>query len=643
MQLNDVFKADGLLRQKFPQYKIREGQVKMATLVQQAIQSKSCAVVEGATGVGKGFAYLIPLIISGQPGIVSTSNKNLQDQLDKQDLPTLQEVFGRKISWTVLKGKNNYFCTEHFETNRDEIRNELLRNKELDFSETELIIQDIAKWAGKETIGDLEYCPIDLSAKIREMISCDNSTIHEKDSDGAKFCFARQARTRAQSSQIVLVNHTLLAIDIALRKESEGHAGILPKTQIVIMDEAHKFKDAAMLAFSDEITINSLYHLLNWTIVKKSYKPANAKALLNTLRSVLERYLPEKGIKYYQQLKVPKFEGLEPVVAGIEGIISVLNNVGQKSDEKGQTKIKEIIKEAEHLQERLSAMGIEDENMLRWSEAFDNQRGEPIVKLKSTPLDISDLLKFGLFENKTVICTSATLSNWGKFDFFKEQVGMSNDALELVVPSPFNYKEQALVYISDGSQDKAYEIDKLLEFSKGRAFVLFTSYVDMNWAYGMTNTKYPKFKQGQEGLTRAQILEQFKATPNAVLFATASFWEGVDVQGEQLSLVIIYKIPFANPRDLIFSSICEAIDKKAGRKGISFIKYAIPDACLKLKQGAGRLIRSTTDTGVIALLDARVNHARYKDMVIESLPPGYRTQQLNKVESFYAKINKQNT
>lgn len=637
MTLNDVFKNDGLLNKKFPNYEIRTGQVQMAFLVQQALTENKSALIEGATGIGKGFAYLIPTIMLHESIIVSTSNKSLQDQLDKKDLPALQTILNTSFQWTVLKGKNNYFCHEHFEINRDEIKTELLRDKELDFQDADLIIQDIAKWAEKETIGDLEYCPIELTSKVKTLIGCDNQTKHEKDSEGSKFCFATRARARAQESQIVLVNHSLLAVDIALRDESDGKAKILPDTQAVIIDEAHEFEKAAILAFSDEISLFSLLHLLNWTLVRKYLPKRQYIALCKALQSVLTNYLPEKGQTYYTQRKVEKFEGLEPVIEGINSVISVLGEI-KKTDEQTQQKIREITKEAEKLQERLASISEANESMLRWSEARDGRTNEPIITLHSVPLDISEMLKEGLFKNKTVICTSATLAIHNSFEFFEEQVGMPKDALKLIVPSPFNYKEQALIYISDGQFDKPWEIQELLRMSKGRAFVLFTSYKDMRDCFQQVTTDHPKFMQGEEGQTRAQLLDKFKETPNAILFGTKSFWEGVDIKGEKLSLVIIHKIPFENPKDLVFSSKCEKIDEKYGR-GKSFIKYAIPDACLKLKQGAGRLIRSTTDTGVIALLDARVNYASYGERIITSLPPAYRTQKLEKVEKFFERIN----
>lgn len=638
MTLDDIFDNNGLLKQRFPQYTPRQGQIEMAALIEKAIEKRIPAVIEGATGVGKGFAYLIPVILSGKKAIISTSNKSLQDQLDKKDLPTLEEVFQTKLSWTVLKGKNNYFCHDHFVTNQEEIRREFLLKKDFSIADVDLAIQQILKWIEEDPIGDVEYCPVELPYKVKEMLTCSNDTVHEKDSEGAKNCYAVRSRQRTQQSQIILVNHTLLALDINLREETEGKAGILPKADVIVIDEAHEFEKAAILAFSDEISLSSLLHLLNWSVVKKAVSAQQRTILVKTLQKVLEDYLPVKGDRYYQQLKVTHFEGLQGVIIGLNAVIRDISRI-DISNEQISNKVKEIVKEAKNLQKRLQAMSLENENMLRWSEAKDNFKGEPIIKLKSVPLDISQMLKEGLFNQQLVICTSATLSVYNSFDFFRQQVGMPSDCYELIVPSPFNYQEQALVYVSDGENDKIKEISELLKLSKGRAFVLFTSYKDMQDAYRFVETEYPKMIQGEEGLTRVQLLEKFKSTPNAILFATKTFWEGVDIVGSKLSLVIIHKIPFENPSDLVFSSKCEKIDKKAGRTGVSFIKYAVPDACIRLKQGVGRLIRSSTDTGVIALLDSRVMFKGYGKVVLASLPPAYTTQKLEKVKAFFDKID----
>lgn len=647
--LNDVFKVDGILKTRFPDYEIRDSQVKMATLVQRAMRNKISAVIEGATGVGKGFAYLIPAIVENKQIVVSTSNKSLQDQLHDKDLPLLKIAFNLPFTWTVLKGKNNYFCYERYFTNEQEVIMALTKGSidfpAMTFNEAQVFYESIEKWAQsqdatKRQFGDLEYMDIKVPPKVRELIGCDNQMKHEKDSKFESLCFASLARKRAKEAQIVLVNHTLLSLDIALRRDTGGVVGILPDTKYVVIDEAHMFEKAAVLAFSDEISMMSLYHLLNWSIVKKAITGDDYKMIVDRLKTALEAWLPEQGnTGYYQQKKVLKFDNLQPVINALDIVIHKIDSLEDKEDtESASNKKEEVLKEANNLKSRLSALMATDENMLRWSEAREGRKGDPFIKLKSVPLDISPLLKTGLFDVKTVICCSATLSVRGKFDFFKEQVGMGKDTLDLIVPSPFDYKKQALVFISS-EDNKVQEMEQLISMSKGNAFILFTSYKDMQNCYSEVRTKYPKLIQNS-GVTRVQLLEEFKNTPGAVLFATKTFWEGVDIKGDKLRLVIIHKIPFENPYDLVFSSKCEKIDNKYG-KGQSFIRLSIPDACIKLKQGVGRLIRSTTDTGVIALLDARVNYKSYGSIIVESLPPAYRTQKMEKVKSFFDKINGQ--
>ena len=635
MTLDDIFKPAGLLAQHFADYEQRIEQVKMATLVESAIATKYSAAIEGATGVGKSFAYLIPLILSGQRAIISTSNKSLQDQLSNKDLPALKEILKEQnVEWVVLKGKSNYFCHEHFKINKQEIMNVLYRHG-YNKRDSELKLQEIAKWADTSKDGDVEYYPSELPIGIKELITCDTNTKHEKGSSYYDLCFANRARLAAQSARVILVNHTLLALDTSLRKETDGKAHILPDVPIVIIDEAHTFEHYAVMAFSDEISFRSLLHLLNWSIAKKSSTEKELAALSQAMRDNLSRFLPEKGkYGYYIQKKFPKFDGFETTIGLLQALTErVKHNNKIKNDEETQAKKREVLKEAENLIERLTALDTEDENMLRWSEAKDGRLGDVFIKLRSVPLDISELLKEGLFNTHTVICTSATLAVNGNFDFFRYQIGMPDTALQLAVLSPFNFKENALIYISPGQLEKYVEMQQLLEYSKGRAFILFTSYRDMEECYRIVDVPYPKLVQ--DGQTpRTKLLEQFKTTPNAVLFATRSFWEGVDVKGAQLSMVIIHKIPFETPSDIVYSSKIERIDKKFG-VGKHWGKYTIPDACLKLKQGVGRLIRSTTDVGVIALLDARVNFRNYGKAVVSAMPPAYRTQKMEKVKAFF--------
>lgn len=622
--MNNVFEPNGLLSKFFANYEYREGQLRMAELVKKAIETATPAVIEGATGVGKSFGYLIPIILEGKSAIISTSNKSLQDQLSQKDLPTLKEIFKDvDFTWEVLKGKNNYFCHEHFKTNEADVIAGLGRVE----------TQKLVDWAKDSVDGDVEFYPYDLPADVRDLITCDADTTHVKDSEEYDLCFACQARERARHTQIVLVNHTLLALDTSLRKESDGHASILPDVDAIVIDEAHTFEEYANRAFSDEISIFSLLHLLNWRPVKDSLTASRIRKLTNDFREAVDRYTPEKGERgYFVQTRFRKLAGFEEIVKQIETLMeAVKSNSDWQKDEGGVRKVGEVVKEAKNLIKRINAMGEDDDNMLRWAEAYENSRGIT-VKLKSCPLDISGILSDTLFLN-TVICTSATLSVNETFDFFKETLGVPDNALELVVPSPFDYKKNALVYVSDGSVDKLWEMQKLLEYSKGRAFVLFTSYKDMKYFYDCVDVPYPKFIQ-REGISRQTLLEEFKNTDNAILFATKSFWEGVDIRGDKLLMVIIHKIPFGNPYDLLYSSKTERIDNKHG-KGAHWTKFTIPDACLKLKQGTGRLIRSGSDVGVVALLDARVNYKNYRNAVLRAMPPALRTQRMENVEKFY--------
>ena len=626
MEIKSIFTPKGLLDKHFESYEHRPQQTEMAELIVSAIKSNRSAVIEGATGSGKSFAYLVPLIASGKRAIISTSNKSLQDQLSKKDLPALKKVLSTEFNWTVLKGKNNYFCHEHFQMHKSELKKLLSRYE----------LSAIAKWAEKTKDGDIEYYPTELPPRVKELITCDTETVHPKDSPFYELCFAVKARARALESQIVLINHTLLALDMALRIKTEGKVSFLPKAEVVIVDEAHTFERYATMAFSDAVNMYSLYHLTSQEIVRACVPRQKLRKLSEAFSTNLNRFLPEKGEVYYQQKKVACFDGFKPIVEQIEEVLEMIGSSPKtQKDDVEQKKVKEILKEGRNLIERLEVLGNKDDDMLRWSEARERPDKSVVITLKSVPLTISNILENALFGDKVVVCTSATLAVDKSFDFFRHQLGVPENAFEMIVDSPFDYKKNALIYISSGEQEKYWEVEQLIKSSKGNAFVLFTSYRDMHETYQAVDIDYPKLVQ-REGISRAHLLEEFKETPNAVLFATRSFWEGIDIQGDGLRLVIIHKIPFENPRDLLYSSKTKRIDEELG-KGKHWMTYTIPDACLKLKQGVGRLIRSKTDFGVIALLDARVNFRSYGKTVMNTLPPAYKTQKLENVKDFYSK------
>lgn len=625
--LHDVFNQDGLLKQHFEQYQPRPTQVQMAELVQDTLNTRGHAVIEGETGVGKSFGYLVPILLSGKQAIISTSNKNLQDQLSLKDLPTLKQVLPFPFSWVVLKGKNNYFCTEHFISAQEELMTK--------YGLTEFELERMAKWAHEESdYGDMDFYPYELDPKAKALVCCDKETEHEK--DAKLICYAKKARELAMNANVVLVNHSLLALDLALKRKSEGKAKILPNHPVVVMDEAHAFEHYATLAFSIDVSMASIYHLLSWKEVEKVCPQSERSKLITLFKQTLNRYTPPKGnTGYYGQSKVAKFEGLEGLVTILADIRGRLARIDEeKLDENHRLRLKRIKKEIDNLREKLISLGEDNPDELRWSDAF--QHGpNVIVTLHSAPLDISWILKEQLFPTKTVVATSATLTSGGSFTYFRQQMGMPETTKELVATSPFDYKQNCLVYVTDGSEDKIKEVERLLLASKGRAFVLFTSYKEMQYVHDYVNIPYPKLIQ-QGTRNRRELLEQFKETENAVLFATKSFWEGIDVQGEQLSMVIIDKLPFGNPYELVYQSKQDRVEKQLGR-GKGFSHFAVPEACIAFKQGIGRLIRSTADRGVIAILDSRIAYKPYGKAFIRSLPQeAPRTQQFQNVEKFFA-------
>lgn len=626
--LDSVFGPEGLLKQKFPQYEPRPSQVKMAELVQETIATRGHALIEGETGVGKSFGYLIPTLLAGKQAIISTSNKNLQDQLSLKDLPALKEILPFPISWVVLKGKNNYFCSEHFLSAKEELIEK--------HGMTELDLEKMAHWAHNESeYGDMDFYPYEITKEARELVCCDKNAEHDKDSK--LICYAKRARQMAANANVVLVNHSLLAIDLALKMKSEGKAKLLPNHPVVVIDEAHGFDHYASLAFSVDISMGTIYHLLGWKEVYKNIPQNERVQLISNFKQALNKFKPPKNKDYYGQLQVSAFTGFEFVIDRLEKLRDKLSSIDtQYLDQNAQLRIKRVKKEIDNLREKLIALSEEDPNELRWSDARDYQ-GSTYVTIHSAPLDISWILKEELYPKKTTILTSATLSSGGSFDYFKQQMGMPETTKELVAHSPFDFANNSLAYISDGSLDKIEELEQLITASEGRAFVLFTSYKEMRRVFDYINIPYPKLIQ--EGVrNRRELLEQFKATPNAVLFATKSFWEGVDVQGESLSLVVIDKLPFGNPFDLMYKSKQDRVEKTFGA-GKGFSRFAVPEACISFKQGIGRLIRSTSDRGVIAILDARVGYKPYGAAFVRSLPPqAPRTQRLENVIEFFKKI-----
>lgn len=630
MELRKLF--TDIFPKYFNEYELRQSQIDLASLVLKGIKDHKHVMVEAPTGTGKSFGYLIPAILSKKRVVVSTSNKSLQDQLSTKDLPTLKDIFkkeGIDFEYMVLKGKNNYFCKLKYELNK----------AELITIAGEQFYKEIGVWASNTEDGDLDKYPGDLTVGMRELICCDDSVIYTKEnSHYASYDFYKRAKEASQGVDVLLTNHTLVGLDVMLSMQTGMSGLILPGHDVLILDEAHAFFEAVERISSESINEYSLTHFLLRSVVKDALGADKVSTILGHFREAINRYIPPMREGHYIHKRVKKFEGFNKFLNAMTLAVNELdNNKSIIKSDKDAIKVKGIVDEGKSLVEKIRSLCQESsEDTVLWAEAKRNKiNNRVIVTMRYSTIEVPEKFKSKLLDEKVVVCTSATLTVNNSFDYFSNQYMFNKDnAYFLITESPFDYKKNALIYFSKPNLNKVDEVKQLLKASKGRALYLFTSYKAMSEMYMNCDVPYKKLVQ-REGVSRFQLLQEFMDSENAVLFATKSFWEGIDIKGEKLSLVIIDKLPFPNVGDILFKSKCDLLDKKAG-KNVSFMNLSIPMACLTLKQGSGRLIRSKTDRGVIALLDDRINTARYAGIIVRSFPEtAVRTQKLEYVHKFF--------
>ena len=646
--LHQFFAPGGLLSKAHPQYEFRRGQLQMAEAVERALAERRHLIVEAGTGTGKTLAYLLPVIRSGKRVIISTGTKNLQEQLFFKDIPFLEQQLG-KLRVCYMKGRNNYLCRQKL---YDLTGQPVLSG--LDEIEQ---YRQIAAWEPVTETGD--------RAELTELPE-NNQLWHKLDArtdrcTGQKCaqwdrCFITEMHRRAMESDIVIVNHHLFFADLALRQSGAPDAGILPEFSAVIFDEAHELEDVASSYFGVTVSNLRFEELARDIESTLQQKQAGSPGLSQALGRLRERarfffgLLPQ-GEGRFAFTGRDKFlekhgDDYAAVMQALARIFSELEVLPKKPDE-----VFSFARRTQELQTQLAfIMESEDKNTVFWidwrGEARKTRAGQAHIILQATPIDVSAILKQTLFENvETAVLTSATLAvagrpDQGSFEYIRQRVGLDH-ARELVLPSHFDYASQAILYVPPDMPDPrsasfargaAEKIRRLLEITQGRAFCLFTSYAQMHDIHDrlLGELPFPMFLQGSA--PKNALLEEFRLTANAVLFATASFWQGVDVQGEQLSCVIIDRLPFAVPNDPVVAARIRAIQEGGGN---AFFEYQVPAAVIALKQGFGRLIRSVKDRGLLALLDNRVLKQRYGRVFVESLPAYKRTKDLAEVEQFF--------
>jgi len=651
VSLYQFFSPGGVLSKAHPAYEFRRGQLQMAQSVEQALAEKRHLIVEAGTGTGKTLAYLVPVIRSGKRVIISTGTKNLQEQLFYKDIPFLQQALypngEGKLNVCYMKGRSNYVCRKKL---YDLTGQPVLTG----FEEIEQY-RAIAGWEKVTQTGDraeLAELP-EASALWHKLDARAEACTGQKCSEWER-CFITEMRRRAMESDIIIVNHHLFFADLGIKQQADEapDAGILPDVGTVIFDEAHELEDVAGSYFGISVSnsrFDELCRDVEASLQRNQMLSASLAGAVKNLRDRSQFFFallpPGEGRFAFDARREFLEENGDEFIAlqnALQRLSSQMQGLPSKPEE-----IFNFARRAQELQVQLNfVMESEDHNTVFWIERrgfrpASPARGPARVFLQATPIDVGPILKSYLFDKlDSVVLTSATLAVGGNFEYMRGRLGLEHSR-ESVLPSHFDYQNQALFYVPPDLPDprtppfaaKASDrIRRLLEITRGRAFVLFTSYAQMNDVYHrlLGVLDFPMLLQGDA--PKSALLQEFRITPNAVLFATSAFWQGVDVQGEQLSSVIIDRLPFAVPSDPVVAARVKAIDAEGGN---AFFQYQVPAAVITLKQGFGRLIRSLNDRGLLTLLDNRILKKQYGRTFVESLPSYRRTTDLRQVEEFF--------
>ena len=643
--LDRLFGPGGPLSPAVGGYRPRESQTAMAKAIGRAIAEQTTLMAEAGTGTGKTFAYLVPALLWGGKVIVSTGTKNLQDQLFLRDIPTVRKALNAPVSVALLKGRANYVC--HFHLERTQQNGRMTSRDDVGY------LREIARFMKTTSSGDkAELSKVPETALIWNLVTSTRDTCMGAECQYYQDCFVMKARKEAQNADVVVVNHHLFFADVALK--DTGVAELLPSANTVIFDEAHQLPDTATLFFGDTVSTSQVLELCRDVLAEGLSHARDgadwAKVVMPVERAARDLRLafPQDNVRLALGQIAPSsefFPALEKLKEEFQGMIKVLESQAERAETIELCRVRAI-----ELGMQLAAWNgkkgrdrFNDAETVLWVEAFSSS-----LQLHQTPLSIAPIFnKQREGTPRAWIFTSATLAVKKDFNHFASQMGLGNEP-SASWPSPFDYDQQGLLYVpsnlplphtfeyTDAVVDAALPV---IEAAGGRAFLLCTTIRAVNRAaerlreeFEKRALPFPLLVQGEAG--RTELLDRFRAAGNAVLVGSQSFWEGVDVRGEALSLVIIDKLPFAPPDDPVLAARI-AVMERQGLNG--FMHHQLPEAIINLKQGAGRLIRDETDRGVLMICDPRLISKPYGKRIWQSLPPFKRTRELDEVKKFFEK------
>ena len=639
LDLDPIFVADGSLAGVVPGFRARPFQLDMARAVASAIQDNAVLVAEAGTGTGKTSAYLAPALRSGGKVIISTGTKTLQDQLFDRDIPTVRKALKLPVTVAILKGRANYVCHHHLERT--------LSDGRLGSRQDVRDLGEVERFARVSTTGDRSECSaVSETAVVWSQVTSTRENCLGSDCTHFDRCFVMQARKRALEADVVVVNHHLFFADLVLRDEGVGE--LLPACNTVIFDEAHQIPETATLFFGESVSTAQIVTLARETIIEAAIGakdsrelPEAARALDKSARDLRLAFLEESGRLPMRAVERNRgfSDALAEVLRRLDALGVELQQHGERSE--GLQRCHERVLELAERCERWRS-GVDGERV-KWVELFTHA-----LHLHSTPLSVADVFaKQVKGHARAWVFTSATLSVAGDFAHYCTALGLS-EAQTNSWDSPFDYERQALLYVPtkmpepntpDYTRAVIQAAVPLVEASGGRAFLLFTSLRAMREGHDLLHDAlfrrrldFPVLMQGQG--SRTELLERFRKLGNAVLIGSQSFWEGVDVRGEALSLVVIDKLPFSAPDDPVLAARIDKLNQE-GRN--AFMEHQLPKAVITLKQGAGRLIRDENDRGVLMICDPRLYSKSYGRRILQSLPPMRRTRLEADAVDFFAK------